>query len=275
MRRLVLLSILLLAACGGNDDDAPTIPDRTVVLTFDDAVRNHLTLVAPLLEERGFGATFYVSSVWMEKEPEYSLTWKELGELHRRGFEIGDHSRTHGPFFIPAVSGRLSEEIAWMRARFRAAGIAEPTTFAWPGSAWGPEALGRLREAGYRFGRRGRLPERPPGHPRVDERHAYDPARHDPMLIPSFDVGQDWTLGDYRRALALARGGRAVVLQFHGVPDPRNKWVSVMPETFRAVLDLLKEGGYTVVALRDLERWVDPSVRPDDPYAARRVPETW
>ena len=36
------------------------IPDRVVVLTFDDAVVSHATHVAPLLRQYGFGATFYV-----------------------------------------------------------------------------------------------------------------------------------------------------------------------------------------------------------------------
>ena len=40
------------------------IPDGTVVLTFDDALRHHYTKVAPALEERGFGGTFYVSELY-------------------------------------------------------------------------------------------------------------------------------------------------------------------------------------------------------------------
>ena len=36
------------------------IPERLVVLTFDDGCISHATHVAPLLEEHRFGATFYV-----------------------------------------------------------------------------------------------------------------------------------------------------------------------------------------------------------------------
>ena len=37
------------------------IPDKVIVLTFDDAVVSHATYVAPLLKKYGFGATFYIA----------------------------------------------------------------------------------------------------------------------------------------------------------------------------------------------------------------------
>jgi len=42
------------------------IPDKLIVLTFDDAVKSHRTFVAPLLKELGFGATFFITHKWME-----------------------------------------------------------------------------------------------------------------------------------------------------------------------------------------------------------------
>jgi hypothetical protein len=41
------------------------IPDKTVVLPLDDAVKSHRTFVAPLLKELGFRATFFVTHRWM------------------------------------------------------------------------------------------------------------------------------------------------------------------------------------------------------------------
>ena len=48
--------------------------DRIVVLTFDDAVKSQRTVVAPLLKDLGFGATFFVSHRWMVDDPEHYLT---------------------------------------------------------------------------------------------------------------------------------------------------------------------------------------------------------
>ena len=36
------------------------IPEKLVVLTFDDAPASQYDIVAPLLQEYGFGATFFV-----------------------------------------------------------------------------------------------------------------------------------------------------------------------------------------------------------------------
>ena len=39
----------------------PPLPDKLVVLTFDDGSISHLTVAGPLLKELGFGATFFVT----------------------------------------------------------------------------------------------------------------------------------------------------------------------------------------------------------------------
>ena len=37
------------------------IPDRLVVLTFDDSSKSHFTVVRPILKKHGFGATFFIT----------------------------------------------------------------------------------------------------------------------------------------------------------------------------------------------------------------------
>lgn len=37
------------------------IPDRLVVLTFDDANKSHFTVARPMLKKHRFGATFFVT----------------------------------------------------------------------------------------------------------------------------------------------------------------------------------------------------------------------
>lgn len=37
------------------------IPDKLVVLTFDDSKASHYTVVRPLLKKYGFGATFFIT----------------------------------------------------------------------------------------------------------------------------------------------------------------------------------------------------------------------
>src|SRR5207245_11447036 len=98
---------------------------------------------------------------------------------------------------------------------------------------------------------------------------AYEPGLDHPLLIPTAgDARPAWTLDDLKRAVAQARHGRVAVLQLHGVPDTAHDWVSTSKEQFEKFLQHLADEKYTVVALRDLAKYVDPDVAPNDPWGA-------
>ena len=246
------------------------IPAKTVVLAFDDAVKSHRTVAAPLLQEHGFGATFFITHAWMEDRENF-LTWEEVADLHRMGFEIGNHTWTHANFGDPAAAARLPEELDLVDRELARVGVPRPSSFGWPGNSFGPEALAVPRAAGYRFARRGMQPEFPYG--QICLGPLYDPARHDPLLIPTAaDAYPDWTMEHFRAAVDRAQAGRVLVLQFHGVPDPVHPWVHTPPEMFRQYMNYLKKEDFHVIALRDLERYADPTVRPADPMSVARYP---
>src|SRR6186713_3164610 len=99
VRGAALLSAALCASA------SEPIPPKTVVLTFDDAVKSHVDIVAPLLKEYGFGATFFISHAWMN-DSEYFMSWEEVAKLHQMGFEIGNHSWTHPGFNTPRMAAQ-------------------------------------------------------------------------------------------------------------------------------------------------------------------------
>jgi hypothetical protein len=85
-------------------------------------------------------------------------------------------------------------------------------------------------------------------------------------LVPTTaDAYPDWTLEYFQQVVARARDARIVVLQFHGVPDPAHPWVYTPPENFRLYMTYLKENGFQVIALRNVEQYVDFENPPDDP----------
>ncbi|MCL5271070.1 MAG: hypothetical protein M1457_11110, partial [bacterium] len=97
---------------------------------------------------------------------------------------------------------------------------------------------------------------------------------HDPLMIPTAaDAYPTWTIEHFRAVIAQARPGQAIILQFHGVPDPVHPWVHTPPELFRQCMNELKKGGFHVLALRDLEPYIDRAAPPDDPMARARYPE--
>ena len=263
MRAALLLAPVLagaLACAGARHTTARAperVPDRLVVLTFDDAVRSHFTTVAPLLERYGFGATFFVTEF---PQPPFSdttlyMTWAQIGDLHRRGFEVANHTWKH-THVDRMDAARFADELRYVEEKLRSLGAPTPVSFAYPAYVTTPDAVRLLRERGYTFARTG-------------GDRAYDPVRDDPMLVPS------WTLRATSRdtvlnAIRQASGGRVVVLTIHGVPDTAHPWVTTPVEMFDELLRALKDGGYRVVALRDVARYLPFERRPVEGHAAPR-----
>jgi peptidoglycan/xylan/chitin deacetylase (PgdA/CDA1 family) len=78
---------------GSSVSEALNFSSPAIAITFDDGCETDLISAAPVLQELGFGATFFVVTGWIGK-PGF-LSKSQLRELARSGFEIGCHSRTH------------------------------------------------------------------------------------------------------------------------------------------------------------------------------------
>ncbi len=242
------------------------IPDKLVVLTFDDASKSHATVAAPLLKKYRFGATFFVTEGFdfPTNKRDY-MTWDEIARLHRDGFEIGNHTRDHKAPSASDARGTI-EQIEAINARCLAHGIPRPASLAYPGNVLDKDVLPILHDLGIKFARRGGAPEYTYDKGRG---FAYEPGLDHPLLIPSAgDARPGWTLDDFRRAVSSARGGKIAVIQLHGVPDTAHSWVNTPVPLFEAYIKYLADNGYHVVALRDLARYVDPSVVPSNPWGA-------
>lgn len=230
------------------------IPDKLVVLTFDDAPASQYSIVAPMLKDYGFGGTFFVC----EFQPNYAdstlyMNWRQIQELDRMGFEVANHTHTHAN--VSKLSQvEFNKQVEYIEQKCDSLGIAKPTNFAYPGYGLNPQALDFLKAKNYVFARAGGS-------------RAYDPLTDHPYLIPS------WATDETNKAAIMksfedARDGKIVVLTIHGVPDIEHPWVNTPPELLREYLDYLKENKYTVISMRELEEYIDveeakKSIMPD------------
>lgn len=229
--------------------------EKIVVLTFDDAVQSHLDYVAPLLKEKGFGATFFVSSTWMNDSVNF-MDWKDVAEIHRMGFEIGNHSWTHKPLHSGEEIGRMEGNLAKVDSALRANGIPRPSSFAYPGNHYAPGTVKKVRELGYRFARRGMQPEIPYGE--IAHGPLFDPEKHNRLVIPTTaDAYPQWSVEYFKTVIDRAEAGKAIILQFHGVPDVAHPWVHTDPDSFALFMDHLEAAGHRVIALRDLDKYFE------------------
>jgi peptidoglycan/xylan/chitin deacetylase (PgdA/CDA1 family) len=134
------------------------LPDRPVVLTFDDAYEDFYANAFPALVRHGFVATLYVptayvgaTSGWLRQEGETlhpMATWTQLAEMSRAGIECGGHSHAHMqmdavPLAIAAADIRRCKAILEDHLG------SETRSFAYP-HGWTTNAVKRLvQSAGF------------------------------------------------------------------------------------------------------------------------------
>ncbi|MBM3237925.1 hypothetical protein FJZ31_16675 [Candidatus Poribacteria bacterium] len=89
---------------------------------------------------------------------------------------------------------------------------------------------------------------------------AYNPTEHHPLLIPTTGAsGPNWGFDDLVWAVQQAMNGKIAALTFHGVPDLDHPWVHTPPEAFVRYMEYLRDEGCTVIARRNLVKYVAPA----------------
>lgn len=84
------------------------LPERPVILTFDDGYRDNYENAFPLLVEQAMTATFFVVTDFIDEgRPEY-LTWDMAREMHAAGMSIESHGRNH-----VSLRGKDADYLVW------------------------------------------------------------------------------------------------------------------------------------------------------------------
>lgn len=78
-------------------DGTGKLPERPVVLTFDDGYQDFHTYGLPVIRQNGFTATLFMTTGGIGEESlgKFMLNWQELTEIDQAGVEIGAHTVTH------------------------------------------------------------------------------------------------------------------------------------------------------------------------------------
>jgi len=71
------------------------LPERAVLLTFDDGYSDAYSNAFPILREFGFVGTFFVVTDWIDQARAGYLTWSQVQEMDAAGMSIQSHSRDH------------------------------------------------------------------------------------------------------------------------------------------------------------------------------------
>lgn len=74
-----------------------SLPDRPVVLTFDDGYGDFYDDALPLLKQHGMTGTLFMTTGWvgLSDDENRMLDWRELAEVAEHGIEVGGHTCEH------------------------------------------------------------------------------------------------------------------------------------------------------------------------------------
>ena len=123
-----------------------TLPERTVVLTFDDGHASHFELAAPLLVRYRFAGTFFVTTGYVGKSG--YMTWGELRKLVFLGMEIGSHGASHRPLTQLSHAELLEEMTSSKQVLAERLGVPIQAMAA-PGGHWSRAVADASKQAGY------------------------------------------------------------------------------------------------------------------------------
>lgn len=122
------------------------LPEKPVILTFDDGYEDNYRVVLPMLEERGMKAVFYVVTNDIGK-PNY-MTWENLFDLEQRGMEIGSHTANHLPLTTLSRE-KQREELRLSKLMLEWKGMKTIYSFSYPNGDYDAGVVAMLGEEEY------------------------------------------------------------------------------------------------------------------------------
>jgi peptidoglycan/xylan/chitin deacetylase (PgdA/CDA1 family) len=136
------------------------LPEKPVILTFDDAFSCVYHEAFPVMTKYGFtGVLFVVTdfignyALWepLKVQQKYRhLNERELHELQNNGFEIASHSCGH-PFIVDLSEAELSDELRRSAQDLKAQFKSDIHSFCFPYGRYNRRVVDAALDAGYRY----------------------------------------------------------------------------------------------------------------------------
>lgn len=123
-----------------------TLPEKPLIITFDDGYEDNYTVALPLLEERGMKGEVYMVTNFIGRKG--YLTWDELRDMQQRGIEIGCHTADHVPL-VGLSRAEQEDQVRLSKLLMEWNGIKTVFSFSYPNGSSNAEIAELLRESNY------------------------------------------------------------------------------------------------------------------------------
>ncbi|EFR40096.1 polysaccharide deacetylase [Selenomonas sp. oral taxon 137 str. F0430] len=122
------------------------LPEKPVILSFDDGYEDNHRVILPMLDERGMKGVFYIVTNDIG-QPGY-MTWDNLRALESHGMEIGSHTANHIPLTTLTREQQL-DEIRLSKLLLEWNGMKTIYSFSYPNGSYDDVIVDMLAEENY------------------------------------------------------------------------------------------------------------------------------
>ncbi len=134
------------------------LPQKPVVLTFDDGYEDNFSVALPLLTARNMTATVFPISAWVGqpnkwedfgKPPAVTMSWEQLKKWLNAGMEIGSHTVSH-PFLSQLHGEVLQSELTQSKDTLSAHLSITTDFLCYPYGDYSDQVIAAAKEAQYK-----------------------------------------------------------------------------------------------------------------------------
>jgi peptidoglycan/xylan/chitin deacetylase (PgdA/CDA1 family) len=141
-------------------NDGKTVPEKSVIITFDDGFEDNYYYAFPILKKFTIPATIFIVSDLLDKTNQWMinegldekkmLSWEKIKEMMQSGIEFGGHSLNHQRL-VTLEDDELNNQIVKNKKDMEDSLGCSLISFAYPYGLYNESVLNAVSQAGYKI----------------------------------------------------------------------------------------------------------------------------
>lgn len=124
------------------------LPDKPIMITFDDGYLDNYTNAYPIMKKYGFTATIFIVTNLVDNDPRF-ITWDQVREMQKNGIVFGSHTVNHKSL-TSLTKEQIMDELTQSRDEITRQLGKPPKYFAYPTGTYNSGIEDMVRAVGYK-----------------------------------------------------------------------------------------------------------------------------